>query len=362
MSDLDILSVDSKIRKKFSDEKAKLSVYTEKLNEIRKSLTITNIRPRVRKSLEQTDKELSEIIYNINNDIGLNFYIVESISLLDEYKKILQAPMKMSFMGKPVKNNKKKQEIVNEYLKIAQKHIDIRVDIPEKKNKILCKNCPNKKNFEISDGNTYICLDCCAQQVILKNVSSYTDIDRINISSKYRYDRKVHFRDGINQYQGKQNSTIVQKVYNDLEDQFEKHHLLVGTKDTPKHIKFKNITKEHISIFLKELEYTKHYENINLIHYNFTEVKPDDIGYLEDKLLDDFDTLTDLYDKRVKPSIERKNFINTQYVLFELLTRHKHPCKLSDFCVLKTMDRKSFHDEICKELFEELGWNHTPIF
>lgn len=162
--------------------------------------------------------------------------------------------------------------------------------------------------------------------------------------------------------QGKQNSMIPQKIYDDLEKELYNHHLLQGTKDDPKEIRFANITKQHISMFMKVLSYTKHYENINLIHYNLTGKKPDNISYLESKLLIDFDILTDLYDKRYKNNISRKNFINTQYVLFQLLTRHKHPCKREDFTILKTVDRKKFHDDICKVLFEELGWNHTPYF
>ena len=67
------------------------------------------------------------------------------------------------------------------------------------------------------------------------------------------------------------------------------------------------------------------------------------------------------YDKKFK-HINRKNFINTQYVLYNCLCRHKHQCKKEEFIILKTIDRKFFHDEICKVLFEELGWNHTPYF
>jgi hypothetical protein len=119
------------------------------------------------------------------------------------------------------------------------------------------------------------------------------------------------------------------------------------------------VTKELITIFLRELGYNKHYENVHLIHYNFTNIKPDDISHLEDKLLDDFDILTALYDKIFK-HINRKNFINTQYVLFQLLCRHKHPCVPEDFSILKTIDRKAFHDDICKDLFTLNGWNHFP--
>ena len=109
------------------------------------------------------------------------------------------------------------------------------------------------------------------------------------------------------------------------------------------------------------LGFYKHYENINLIHYTLTGKKPDDISNLEDNLLQDFDILAELYDRRYK-NIKRKNFINTQYVLYQLLTRYKHPCNKSDFTILKTVDRKAFHDDICKTLFEELGWNYVPYF
>jgi hypothetical protein len=143
------------------------------------------------------------------------------------------------------------------------------------------------------------------------------------------------------------------------------HHLLIPqdkikNKDD-KYEKFANITKEHVGIFLKELGYTKHYENETLIHYNITGKKPDDISYLEDKLLEDFDLLTEMYDRKFK-HLDRKNFINTQYVLYQLLLKHKHPCNKEDFSVLKTIDRKNFHDDVCRVLFTELGWSFSDLY
>jgi hypothetical protein len=115
-------------------------------------------------------------------------------------------------------------------------------------------------------------------------------------------------------------------------------------------------------MFLKELGFSKHYENVNLIHYNITGKKPDDISYLEDKLLADFDLLVETYDKHFKNKVERVNFISTQYVLYQLLQKHKHYCKKEDFIILKTMDRQSFHDTITRELFSILGWTFVPLY
>lgn len=357
MSQPDILSIDAKIKRDFKEDFDKLPQYKEKLLDLQITLKKETLSARSHKNLQLNITELEEKIKKISSGHQLNFYIAETAHLIEQYKKILQTPVKLSFTGKSTKNNKEKSEVIFKYLEIANKYSDIVITNPVKEKPVVCNNCPNKKFFDIIDNSIYICTQCGAQQEILLHTSSYKDIDRINISAKYTYDRKIHFRDCINQYQGRQNSTIDPKVYINLMDQFEKHHLLVGDKDTPKEIRCQNITKEHIHLFLKELEYTKHYENVNLIHYQITGKKSDDISHLEDRLLDDFDALTDLYDKKFKnkPGFDRKNFINTQYVLYQFLVRYKHPCKKEDFTILKTVDRKSFHDDIAKICFEELN-------
>jgi hypothetical protein len=263
----------------------------------------------------------------------------------------------MSFTGKVSVENEEKNEIIRKYLEIASKYCDIVFDSVDKPTQVVCNICKNKKNFDV-DGNMYICVVCGAQKEILYYMSSYKDVDRVNISLKFTYDRKIHFKDCMNQYQAKQNCTIHEDVYKQLEEQFKAHHLLVGDKNTKREIRFSKIKKEHILMFLRELKYNKHYENINLIHYNFTGIKPDDISHLEDALLNDFDELTLLYDKHFKNKITRTNFVNTQNVLYQLLRRHGHPCSKDDFAVLKTIDRQFFHDNIVGELFQILGWNY----
>lgn len=357
---LDILTIDANIRKNFEEEIEKLPRYSEKLKEIGKLLEKPKLRRGIKDSLNKAKEELMDHVEDLENRKKYNFYLMETLPLIEEYKTILKTPIKVNFMGKSSNNNKHKLSVVDKYLDIASKYVTIEMEQNNAKN-VRCPNCSNRKEFDIIDCNIYICTKCYARQTVMKHNSSYNDIDRVNISSKYMYDPKIHFRDCIKQYQGKQNCTIPQKVYDDLEEQLSRHHLLIGDPDTPRLERFKNITKNHIMMFLKELDYPKHYENVHLIHYNLTGIKPDDISYLEDQLLDDFDQLIDLYHKRFK-HIKRKNFINTQYVLYQLLCHHRHPCKKEEFIILKTIDRKFFHDEVCKELFQLLAWNHHPFF
>jgi hypothetical protein len=362
MSNKNILTIDARIRQRFEKEHAKLPAHRKKLADLEKSLKSETLSGRLYKNIQDEHQRLTEQIQQAESKAEFNFYIAESVHLIEEYKNMLRIPLKMKFMGKPVKGNKAKKALVKRYLDVARKYTDInKSDTDSKHHNIVCDNCHNKKDFDVVNRNTYICMNCFAQQTVMKHNSSYNDIDRVNISSKYMYDRKVHFRDCVKQYQGKQNCTIPSAVYTDLEEQFLRHHLLKGTKDSPSEARFKGITKNHILMFLKELGYSNHYENVHLIHCTLTGVKADDISHLEDQLLDDFDALTDLYDRKFK-HINRKNFINTQYVLYQLLLRHKHPCKKEEFIILKTIDRKLFHDEVCQELFTHLGWNSTPFY
>lgn len=360
-NEVDILAIDAEVRKNFEEEYDKLSDHQHKLEEIDSSLSNENLKPRIRNTLLEARKKLAEYIEEISSRQNYHFYLMESVPYIEEYKQVLKTPIKVSFLGKASEDNKSKKKLINQFLEVVSKYFDIDVVRENKSQKISCPNCLNKKEFDVIDNNTYICTNCYSRQTVMRHNSSYNDIDRVNISSKYMYDPKIHFRDCIKQYQGKQNCTIPQKVYDDLEEQFERHHLLQGNSKTARNIRFANITKNHIWIFLKELDYPKHYENVHLIHYNFTGIKPVDISSIEDQLLDDFDVLIDLYHKRFK-HIKRKNFINTQYVLYQLLCHHRYPCKKEEFLILKTIDRKFFHDEICKTLFEELGWNHSPFF
>ena len=362
VSELDILGIDSKIQIGFEEELSQLPALKDRLSELYKTSHSPSLSPHAKVELEKNIADLSEKIETVESRQNYNFYLIETAELLQLYHKILKTPVKLTFCGRRKETDREKQQVIQKYLEIAHKYHKIDDTKPqERKFKMTCDVCSNKKEFATEE-NAYICTECGSQQETLQHTVSYKDSDRVNISAKYTYDRKVHFRDCINQYQGKQNCFIDQKVYERLEDAFNRHHLLQGDTQSPKELRFAKITKDHIMMFLKELGFPKHYENVTLIHYTMTGKKPDDISYLEDRLLTDFDLLVETYDKHFKNKVERVNFISTQYVLYQLLQRHRHPCRKEDFVILKTMDRKSFHDSITRDLFGILGWNFVPLY
>ena len=360
----DITAIDQLIKKKLLKESKFEEQYKKRSQELLQLIPQSQQSQRLREEYNH----IAQKIVEARNQVQYKMYIAESSELIERYKKILENPIVRSFMGTPQKESQEKQKIISAYLNLVKRyHPTLQIE-PQYKKK-LDQNCFNKECefYNISSEHNFIekrglliCKKCSSIQPETKNISSYADVDRINLSTRYLYDRKVHFRDCILQYQGKQNVTVEAKVYEELIDQFEKHHLLIGDPLTPSHIRMANITKTHISLFLKELKYSKHYENVQLIHYNITGKPAPCVTHLEEKILQDFEKLTALYDEIYKDD-KRKNFINTQYVLFQLLRRHKHPCEASEFSILKTSERRDWHHQVCKKLFGILNWNFHPV-
>jgi hypothetical protein len=358
------------LRKEFIDTKPKLS---------------KNIAETLQREIENMEQHFQQM-----DDFSLlNFYLLYSVPIIERYKKLSSQRVQLQFMIREDDNMKKvqkqKEAMIQEYLLLTNRlfrnfpflHDIINISaytddaiIPPTKHSgfilpsvLVCEECKNATHFDVFD-NQSVCRECgTVIDQFQNNILSFKDIERVNISSKYTYDRRTHFRDCFYQFQGKQNVTIPTSLYDDITQQLFSHGIIPHNhRDLPKEMAFEKVEKEHITIFLKDSKFVKHYEDAVLIFHTLTGKPVPDLSYLEEDLMNDFDILVEQYDKKFKENSDRKNFINTQYVLFQLLRRHKYPCQKEEFNILKTIDRKYYHDEICSELFADLGWNFQPIF
>jgi len=379
MSDdtVDIIGLHNQILTAFENDQNILTDLQERLLIVKNLLKKTDINHGTRLNVEESSFYLENLIKDIQTKTTEGFYVMESSAIIQRYKDILKIPKKVSFMGAVEYTDDGKYALINEYLIIARKYkssICPSLQIVNKKCKLvktdICKMC-GSVCMVVEDG-FLSCIICGAEEEIAANSSSYKDAERVNVGSKYTYDKRIHFRDCMNQYQGKQNSSIPVAVYEALEAEFNAHGLLVPSPD--KEIRFSKIKREHILIFLKECSYSKHYEDAVLIHHHLTGVKPPDVSQLETSIINDFDKLVEAYERLYNNENEtkddvlperrggRKNFINNQYVLYQLLRKLNFPCDVSEFSILKTTERKSYHDDICRVLFKELGWQFTSVF
>jgi len=308
----------------------------------------------------------------------IEFY-TKTHELIDEYSSIVSNPLSENGDNEKVLARKSVLtfQLLDLYRQIQKSKGWGDIEIPVVTNDKIyneCKTCgnDNEETFEIDDNNNKICMFCATQKRYLEIGVTYKDYGRVNIINRFVYNRVLHFNDCIKQYQGKQNCKIPEEVFLDLDEKFIMNRIIVIQDHNnpqpparPDPVRYSKITRAHILMFLKDLKYSKHYENANLIYYLLTNKRVDDITHLETQLLMDFKTLIELYDEiygKDKEKIHRKNFLNSSYLLYQLLRRHNHQCKLEHFTILKTIDRKKFHDDICQNLFYRLQWKFTPIF
>lgn len=382
---VDILDIDFQIKRKFTQEKENLPSLQNKLLIFKELENSPNVTYKIQNEISKVISTLEKQIEDIKNEYSYNFYILETSFILEEYKKLLKIPVKVSFFTKIKKSLERKEKLddndtikfkkkvlMKKYIDIASKHLVSLEEIIKFKTELnidnstfnVCSHCGNLKSFECLDGGrNKVCLECGNQLDTVEFASSYKDINRINITAKYSYEKRVHFRECMYRYQGKQSNIIKDKVYKDLIKLLMKNDLLVGDENTQKEVRFSKVNKQHIYLFLKESSNSKHYEDVNLIYTNLTGKPNDDITHLEDKLMEDFDVLCNAYMTHFKNNkkIERKSFIHSQFVLYQLLKKNKHPCKKEDFSMLTSQDRIDFHNEIGRDLFNHLGWTFYPI-
>lgn len=206
-----ILNIDEDIKQKIEMEFNRLPDYETTLSELKRSVKILTLSETNRKNINSNIEVLETKIENIKNKRDIRFYVSEVSFLLERYRQILMTPKKISFCGVSKSDDSEKEEITRKYLDIVKKYFKDEIgmltnteDARNKKTdlKVECCNCDNKECFDVIDNCVYICQECGAQQEILLHTSSFNDIDRVNISGKYTYDRKIHFRDCVNQYQG----------------------------------------------------------------------------------------------------------------------------------------------------------------
>ena len=353
-------------------------------------INIINIHQKILQNIEKEKEKLPNLelqlktLQNINDTIEIDnvyneidriktnktklFYLSSSLDIIQQFNKLLKQPIVHYFINnrdtehESNNNTKEKNILIEKYKKIIQKYKqyipkDINLDLDhtnEIKIETKCKQC-NSTQF---DDN--VCVQCGLHiESYEDQISSYCDIKRICVNSRYKYNRIIHFKECIQQYQGKENIDIPKNVIDDLNKAFIRNHLVDESDDTDK--KYDKIIKYHIYLFLKQLKYSKYYDNINYLYHYFTKKPLDNISHLENKIIQDFEKFTKIYDKKIKesPNMERKK--NTQYILYQLLHRHKHFCKASSFGIAKSLKRNAFNDNITKECFNQLQWNIVEI-
>ena len=212
-----------------------------------------------------------------------------------------------------------------------------------------CKKC-KEDNFEIDSKNgVIICTNCgsCEQHYDYSaNGMNYSDSTHIEtVSQPFSYQRKNHFREWLNQLQGKEVTVIPDTVINLVLLEIKKERITNSD----------DITSERIKKYLKKLKLNKYYEHIPNLISKITNKSPLTITKdFEEVLLELFDKIQEPFKKHCPK--DRKNFLSYSYTLHkfcQLLGKDEY---LIYFPLLKSREKLFEQEKIWRGICDDLKW------
>ena len=325
----------------FESEKKKLTSYHCLLEKYKKEKDIRY-------------NELEEKIYDIENDISLNNYLLDFFSTINNNpndlfeENTLKGKMD-TFVSSSVNNSK--IEIYNNYINKFNPELD-QIPITNLTKTTFCKNC-NSENFENDyKTSTEICTICglTVYNTFNNQIPIYSENTELIIT--FNYKRNNHFQECLNQLQAKENTTIPPQIIKDLSFEFKKYNITNPKLFTPTLVKS----------YLKKLKYNKYYEHIPTIINKFCGLDaPKLTPELEQQLKIMFDEIQkpfEKYSKIVCPN--RKNFLNYNYIFYKMCELLKKDEFLNFFPLLKSREKLYEHDLIWKGICNDLYWEFIP--
>jgi hypothetical protein len=292
--------------------------------------------PIIRHSLVQY-RDKMKIKYNdIKKRETFNKYLQSVTPILNKYRECCR----------PVYADQK-FNIADLYVKlyndIARRFFPV-MTVPVKPNE-GCENCQSLLIFTTE--SCRICKKC--RYITWKSVNtvSYDDKERVNLNSRYKYTRKLFFKEAIKKYQGQQREDIPEDIKNYIDDFMQTNN-----------IRPSRVTKHSLWSILKDGNYSKYNDFIHKIYYSMVKKPAPDISKYESDLLSDFDLQDQVYNE-ISSDIkeDRDNALNSFYILFKLLERYGyHVSKEEKDIFLKDRQRLISHDNIWREICTRLNW------
>tara|TARA_B110000971_G_scaffold209749_1_gene236222 strand:- start:893 stop:2008 length:1116 start_codon:yes stop_codon:yes gene_type:complete len=297
---------------------------------------------------------LDDKIKKIENDIDLSDYLFNSINFIrdidnNECTSVEDTPDDGIFKYISLDSKNNKGEMYKMYMEQCFPEEVIRNTQYKRNNTFRCIDCDNKTVNDVSSGLT-ICFNCgLTEKTNISNLPEWNHAETHEYIKPYSYKRTNHFKEWINQIQGREGTLIPEDVISLLIIEIKKERL----KDKSL------ITYSKVKEFLKKLKFNKYYEHIPNIIHKITGNKQLIINNeLQDKLINMFNDIQEPFDKNCPKN--RKNFLSYSYTLykfFQLLNKEEY---LVYFPLLKSREKLFEQENIWKKICADLDWTFMP--
>ena len=261
----------------------------------------------------------------VKSPANYNFYLIEVADVLQKYEDELRKPVRIDFHRKiSDSSDNVKDTLAKKYydtLSLLNKSYNSNEYVNKRpRAKLTCctKNC-----FVVEENDFYMCCQYCGERFELESkVLSY---EKTSSVQKNPHDKKHHFSECIDKFQGIQKCDLPQDLFEEMERRVDAYSLLVKTA-TGRAAQFSRVTKEHVKIVLKDMDlYKKYKEDINVIYKILTAKPLPQINHLKNRLLEDFCTFDDKYNQ-LFTKMEQSAY-HYYLILYQLLYSYGVKCK-----------------------------------
>jgi len=342
--------------KSIEDDKTNLDKYRSELILLEKTKKNFEVKKKYAEvfSFSQKIVGLKHKIEKIENDTELSDYLFNSIDFIkeidnNEYTTVEDRPEDGIFKYISLDSKNNKGEMYKMYMEKCFP-AESGTYFESKRNNIYrCPDCDGKTTNDISSGLT-LCFNCgLAEKSNISNLPEWNHAETHEYVKPYSYKRTNHFKEWINQIQGREGTLIPNEVINLLIVEIKKERL----KDKSL------ITYSKIKEFLKKLKLNKYYEHIpNIIHKITCNKQLIINNELQDKLVSMFNDIQEPFDKNCPKN--RKNFLSYSYTLYKFFQLLNKDDYLIYFPLLKSREKLFEQENIWKKICTDLKWTFIP--
>jgi len=370
-------------KKVYNDKRSSIeNIHEEKMKEIDEEYNSLNLKKNKLKNLNEIyfvlleskseDKinkrydikneieKLEQQIYKIENNTELIDYLSKALPFImtiddkedtsvcdkveSENKK--DEPGILNYVNKVGKTNKGKQYSKFIDTCFNSTEIDNSFDVDTN----ICKLCDSREFENDYKENTKICVKCG----FISGTSTYNDISNLNYAESFiventqqpfYYQRLNHFKEWLNQLQGREVTVIPDTVIELVLLEIKKERIT----------DINCITSIKIKSYLKKLKLNKYYEHIPNLINRITKKPPLEISS------EFYNVLIDLFNKIQEPfknhcPKSRKNFLSYSYTLHKFCQLLGKTDYLIYFPLLKSREKLFEQEKIWKGICSDLNW------
>lgn len=308
---------------------------------------------------KSADKKIQEIVNEIKEiEEGklLSEYLDKTSKIIEEYSRYKSVEVNERSFGKKANSGEikergrekvseeieAKKHLVNKYLIIVKKYIDINI-IRATEKITTCSDCKIelvKEHGGLYCGNCHIILSRQTEETSHKDPEKSTAI-----STKNDYDKGEHIKSAILKLQALHKDRVPISLLESLEQKIQEY----GKKKS-------DITIIFLLTLLKECGYTD-YDDIYLIHTKITGKPAFNCSEIQDRLFDKAEKISAGYND-VRPA-GRTNYISATYSVWSLLMMEedkKWHLPKSYFTFTKNRNRLLEYDDIMQKICDLYGW------